>query len=67
LVLYESLDKKFVVRVKNRDYEASLETRKIYQVLPDPDGVSHRQLRVNDESGEDYLYLADYFSPIKLP
>ena len=47
--------------------KASLETRKVYQVLPDPDGVSHRQLRVNDESGEDYLYLADYFSPIKLP
>lgn len=52
---------------KNRGYEASLETRKIYQVLPDPDVVNHRQLRVNDESGEDYLYLANYFSPIELP
>jgi hypothetical protein len=30
--------------------------------------VAERQLiRVIDESGEDYLYPADYFVPVKLP
>jgi hypothetical protein len=44
-----------------------LEPRKIYQALPDLDAAKHRQLRVIDESGEDYLYPASYFTPIELP
>jgi hypothetical protein len=59
--------KRFVVCLKNTGYEVSLEPRKIYQVLPDSDAAKHRQLRVIDESGEDYLYPASYFSPIELP
>ena len=59
--------KKFVVCVKNKGYEVSLELRKIYQVLPDADASKHRQVRVIDESGDDYLYPASYFAPIELP
>jgi archaellum component FlaG (FlaF/FlaG flagellin family) len=59
--------KKFVVCVKNKGYEVSLETRKIYQVLHDPDAAKHKQVRVIDESGEDYLYPESYFTPIALP
>jgi hypothetical protein len=59
--------KKFVVCLKNKGYEVSLELRKIYQVLPDADAAKHRQLRVIDESGDDYLYPANYFAPIELP
>jgi hypothetical protein len=59
--------KRFVVCLKNKGYEVSLEPRKIYQVLPDSEAAKHRQLRVIDESGEDYLYPASYFSPIELP
>jgi hypothetical protein len=59
--------KKFVVCLKNKGCEVSLEPRKIYQVLPDPDAAKHRQLRVIDESGDDYLYPASYFAPIELP
>jgi hypothetical protein len=59
--------KKFVVCLKNKGYEVSLETRKIYRVLPDAEAARHRQLRVIDESGDDYLYPAVYFSPIELP
>ncbi|HVY06265.1 MAG TPA: hypothetical protein VHB46_09840 [Burkholderiales bacterium] len=59
--------KKFVVCVKNKGYEVSLETRKIYQILRDPDAAKHKQLRVIDESGEDYLYPESYFAPIELP
>ena len=53
--------------VRNDGYEASLERRKIYQALPDRDAAKHRQVRVIDESGEDYLYPATFFTPIKPP
>jgi len=59
--------RKFVVCLKNKGYEVSLEPWKIYQVLPDPDAARHRQLRVVDESGDDYLYPVSYFTPIELP
>ena len=51
----------------HKGYEVSLEPRKIYQVLPDPGAAKHRQIRVIDESGDNYLYPASYFTPIELP
>ena len=57
----------FVICVQNEDYEASLETRKVYQRLPDDEAAKHRLLRVVDESGEDYLYPEAYFVSIDLP
>ena len=62
-----SSDKIFVVCLQNKGYEVSLDLRKIYQALPDPDAAKHRQLRVIDESGEDYLYPKNYFATIELP
>jgi hypothetical protein len=62
-----STRKQFAVCLKNRGYEASLERRKIYQVLPDPDAAKHKQIRVIDESGEDYLYPQSFFALIELP
>ena len=59
--------KKFVVCLKNDGYEVSLERRKIYQALPDPEAAKHRQIRVIDESGEDYLFPQSFFAPIELP
>ena len=58
---------RFAVCVKNKDYPASLELHKIYRVLPDADAVSDGDLRVVDESGEDYLYSAEDFVLIHLP
>ena len=58
---------KFVVCINNQDYLASLEVHKIYRVLPDEDAAADGDLRVIDESGEDYLYSADRFVPISLP
>lgn len=58
---------RFVLCVRNEDYPASLELRKVYQVLTDQQAAKHRQVRVIDESGEDYLYPQEYFVPIKLP
>ena len=58
---------RFIVCVKNEGYAASLELRKIYQVIPDARAAEHQLVRVVDESGEDYLYPADYFVAIELP
>ena len=55
----------FVICVDNTDYQASLEPRKIYEVLPDPEAESKEFLRVIDESGEDYLFPSSLF--ISLP
>ena len=57
----------YVVCVRNKDYTASLELRKIYAVIPDPDAEAHGMIRLVDESGEDYLYPRSLFVPIKLP
>ncbi len=56
----------FVVCINNTDYSASLEIRKIYQVVPDSQANNHHQIRVIDESGEDYLYPSDYFMALEL-
>lgn len=56
-----------VICVNNEGYAASLETRKIYQTILDPKAAAHKQIRVIDESGEDYLYPEAYFIPVSLP
>jgi hypothetical protein len=58
---------KFVVCINNADYPASLELHKIYRVLPDEDAAVDGDIRVVDESGEDYLYPGEWFVPIELP
>ena len=62
-----SRKRRFVVCIQNHGYVASLERRKIYEVLPDSGAAKHRLLRIVDESGEDYLYPAEFFAPITLP
>ncbi|MBK1646575.1 hypothetical protein CKO25_18385 [Thiocapsa imhoffii] len=58
---------RYVVCIDNSGYPASLERHKIYRVLPDEEAASDGDIRVIDESGEDYLYSADRFVPIELP
>ena len=57
----------FAVCINNVDYPASLERHKIYRVLPDEDAAVDGDMRVIDESGEDYLYPAEYFVFVELP
>jgi hypothetical protein len=57
----------FAICVENDGYPASLEKRKLYIVLADPDAEKHGLMRVVDESGEDYLYPESLFRPIELP
>jgi len=63
----EQRENRFVVCMNNDEYPASLELHKIYQTLPDADAEQDGDLRVTDESGEDYLYPAEWFALISLP
>ncbi len=57
----------FAVCINNFEYPASLELHKIYRVLPDESAAADGDLRVVDESGEDYLYPASWFVEMGLP
>jgi len=58
--------KQFAICVRNEGAE-DLEIRKVYQILPDARAAKDKHIRVIDESGEDYLYPADFFVPLTLP
>jgi hypothetical protein len=57
----------FAICVRNDEYPASLELRKLYPVLDDEFASQHGMLRVVDESGEDYLFPSEYFVRVNLP
>ena len=59
--------RRFAVCVDSNGYEASLERNKIYVVLSDKDAERGGDIRVIDESGEDYLFSADRFVAIDVP
>jgi hypothetical protein len=58
---------RFAVCVNNDEYPASLELHKVYRVLPDKTAEADGDLRIIDESGEDYLYPTEYFVLVDLP
>ena len=63
----KSLKARFAICVDNSEYPASLELHKIYRLIPDEEAKKDGDLRVIDDSGEDYLYPADYFLLIDIP
>lgn len=58
---------RLVICLDNSGYEVSLERRKIYVAVADAKANKLGQLRVVDESGEDYLYPAEMFVEAELP
>jgi hypothetical protein len=56
----------FLLCVDNKGYKASLEVRKLYETIPDKEAERHNQVRIIDESGEDYLYPSRFFAPVRL-
>jgi hypothetical protein len=58
---------RFAVCIKNAGYAASLELRKLYEVVEDVDAEKDDMIRIIDESGEDYLYAAERFVFAPLP
>ncbi len=57
----------YALCVNNEGYEASLELRKLYQVVTPESNDPDEWLRIVDESGEDYLYSGERFLLITLP
>ena len=49
------------------DFEIIGEPRKLYQVLEDGVAQSNGQIRIVDESGEDYLFPDRLFLHLSLP
>lgn len=60
------MNQHFAICINNEEYPASLERRKLYEVVPDADAESLGQLRVKDESGEAYLYPKELFVSVDL-
>ncbi len=58
--------KRYLLCVRNEGSE-DVEPRKLYEQLPDRRAAKDGYVRVIDESGEDYLYPADYFVAVDLP
>jgi len=56
-----------MVCIKNTGYPVSLELHKIYRVVPDAGAARNGDVRVVDESGDDYLYPAEWFAALELP
>lgn len=58
---------RFAVCVANEGYETSLQRNKIYAVIEDADAAADGDLRIVDETGEDYLYPSAWFISIDVP
>ena len=63
----QKLSPRFAVCIDNTDYPASLERHKIYQVIPDESSEADGDIRIIDESGEDYIYASSRFVLIDVP
>jgi len=62
-----SAHRQFAICICSDGYPASLELRKLYRVVDDSFADQHSMVRVIDESGEDYLFPAEYFVRVSPP
>ena len=62
-----STSSQYVICLRKDGHPASLEVRKLYALIPDAEASQHGLVRIVDESGEDYLYPADWFIQVDLP
>ena len=61
------MSREFAVCIRNGEYEVDLIVGKIYRVLKPKAKDQPADVRVLDESGEDYLYPREWFVPVALP
>lgn len=57
----------FAICLNNEGFKGSLELRKLYEIVADSKADLLEQIRIIDESGDDYFYPARMFIPIALP
>ncbi len=67
MIAKKSSVKHFAICIDNSEYPASLEKHKVYRIVPDKKVESEGDLRVIDESGEDYIFPASYFLVVEFP
>lgn len=60
------MTKRFAICIQNRGCD-DLQIGKVYKTMPDKAAAAQSHLRVIDESGDDYLYPAEYFVFVELP
>ena len=58
---------KFAVCIHNGEDDVDLIVGKLYRVVKAKRNDRPSDIRVVDESGEDYLYPRDWFVPVELP
>ena len=58
--------RRYAICLRNEGAD-DLDVRKVYEVIPDATSAQHGLLRVVDESGEDYLYPAEFFAAVEVP
>jgi len=63
----EKTEPRFAICINNGRYVDDLKVRTVYQVLPDEAAARSNYIRVIDETGEDYLYPAEYFVFVEVP
>jgi len=57
----------FAVCINSGEYDADLIVGKVYRVLKPRRNDRPSDVRIRDESGEDYLYPRAWFVPVDLP
>jgi hypothetical protein len=57
----------FAVCIQNGEYESDLIVGKLYRVVKPERNDRTSDIRVVDESGEDYLFPRAWFVPVELP
>ena len=63
----EDRSREFAVCIHNGEYDVDLIVGKIYRVVRPKRNDRSSDIRVRDESGEDYLYPRGWFVPVELP
>ena len=58
---------RYVMCINNKAYPHDLTLHKVYKVIPDARGEKHGDLRIVDDSGEDYLFPQEFFVTVILP
>ena len=63
----EKSEPRFAICINNGSYVDDLNVRTVYKALPDETAARTNNLRVIDETGEDYLYPATCFVLVDVP
>ena len=57
----------FAVCIRNGQYDVDLIVGKIYRIVKPERNDRPSDIRISDESGEDYLYSRSWFVPLDVP